>query len=86
MKHMQPLNDYFYENPMVKNVLLIIGGALSDILVVGVLTYWALHGKSWRMPISLVFLYTLRHITSVRIAVFIANSLHFVVRLEDQIS
>ena len=80
------MNDYFKENSEIKKALLIAGGGLSDILVVGMLGYWALYGRSWRMPTSLVCLYIMRHITSVSPIALINDSRFDIVYVEDKIS
>ena len=86
MNNVKGINNFLRENTDIKKALLIAGGALSDVLIVGMLSYWALCGRSWRMPISLVCLYILRHMTSVRNTFFVNGSLFDIVCVEDQIS
>jgi hypothetical protein len=63
--HLNFLNVYFGANPDTKNMWLIIGGLLSDIIVAVVLLQWVANSKTWRFPIALVCLYLTRLLCSV---------------------
>jgi hypothetical protein len=61
-----PVNTWFKENSGAKNALMIIGGLLSDVVVLICLAYWTIKGKTWRLPIALILVYVSKAVTSVR--------------------
>ena len=69
------VNDWFKDNKGAKNALMIIGGLMSDIVTLATLGMWTWKGKTWRLPIALVFIYVSKAVTSVSIA---SSCLHFV--------
>ena len=63
--HLKPLNVYFTANENAKNMCLIIGGLLSDLVVGIVLLQWVQTAKTWRYPIAIVCLYLMRLLCAV---------------------
>ena len=61
----ETINDWFKNNSGAKSALLIIGGILSDIIVLVTLGLWTFNVKTWRLPITLVFVYVSKALTSV---------------------
>lgn len=61
-----PVNEWMKENKGAKNALLIIGGLMSDFIVLTCLGLWTYKGKTWRLPLALVFVYLAKAFTSVR--------------------
>ena len=59
------VNDWFKDNSGAKNALMIIGGLMSDGVTLATLGMWTWKGKTWRLPIALVFIYVSKAITSV---------------------
>ena len=59
------VNDWFKDNSGAKNALMIIGGLMSDGVTLACLGMWTWKGKTWRLPIALVFIYVSKAITSV---------------------
>ena len=69
------VNDWFKDNKGAKNALMIIGGLMSDIVTLATLGMWTWKGKTWRLPIALVFIYVSKAITSVSNACLVPNFL-----------
>ena len=59
------VNDWLKDNSGAKNALLIIGGLMSDGIVLATLGMWTWRGKTWRLPLALVFVYVAKAVTSV---------------------
>ena len=59
------VNNWLKDNNGVKNALLIIGGLMSDLVTLATLGMWTWKGKTWRLPIALVFVYVAKAVTSV---------------------
>ena len=64
-----PVNEWLMENKGAKNALLIIGGIMSDIITLITLGHWTWKGRTWRMPIALIFVYISKALTSVSTSV-----------------
>ena len=62
------VNDWLKDNSGAKNALLIIGGLMSDGVTLATLGIWTWKGKTWRLPIALVFIYVSKALTSVSYA------------------
>ena len=58
------INSWLATNSGAKNALLIIGGLMSDLIVLTTLGMWTWKGKTWRLPIALVFVYVAKALTS----------------------
>jgi len=56
-KYTNDVNQHFAANPALKNGLMIMGGAFSDILYLFMIGMWVAFGRSWRLPLALVFVY-----------------------------
>jgi hypothetical protein len=54
------VNEYFAQNDPTKKALMIGGGLASDILTLFLLTIWTVQGRSWRLPLALVFVYQMK--------------------------
>ena len=52
--------EYFAQNPVMKNQLLIGFGALTDILLLVFMARWSYFGGTWRLMIALFLTYALR--------------------------
>jgi len=63
-EYTEPVNTWFKENAGVKDALLIIGGIMSDLITLVTLGYWTWTVKTWRFPITLVFVYVAKAFTS----------------------
>jgi len=59
-----PVNEWFKENSGAKNALMIIGGLMSDFIVLATLGIWTYKGKTWRLPVALVLVYVAKAIIS----------------------
>ena len=60
-----PVNEWMKENTGAKNALLIIGGLMSDFIVLACLGLWTYKGKTWRLPLCLVMVYVSKAVISV---------------------
>ena len=60
-----PVNEWLKENKGARNALMIIGGLLSDIIVLITLGHWTWKGRTWRLPITLILVYVSKALTSV---------------------
>jgi len=58
----EEINDYFSENPATKNGFMIFCSLCMDITMVVGFVVFAIHGKTWRLPIALALFYVLRTI------------------------
>lgn len=56
-KYTSDVNQQFSDNPALKNGLMIMGGLLSDLLYLFLIGFWVAKGRSWRLPMALVFVY-----------------------------
>ena len=63
--YLNVFNLYFKANEQVKNLCLIIAGLMCDAVVAIMLYQWVFFAKTWRMPIALFGLYSMRLICSV---------------------
>ena len=59
------VNDWLKDNSGAKNALLIIGGLMSDGITLATLGIWTWKGKTWRLPLALIFIYVAKALTSV---------------------
>jgi len=59
-----PVNEWLKENKGARNALMIIGGLLSDIIVLITLGHWTWKGRTWRLPITLILVYVSKALTS----------------------
>lgn len=59
------VNNWLKDNKGARNALLIIGGIMSDIIVLTTLGYWTVKEKTWRFPVALVLVYVSKAIISV---------------------
>jgi hypothetical protein len=55
-----PINQFFRENDLYRNALLIFSSFLIDLLILNFAFYYILWGKSWRPVICLGSFYTFR--------------------------
>ena len=62
------VNGWLKDNSGAKNALLIIGGLMSDGIVLATLGMWTWKGKTWRLPLALVFVYVAKALTSVSLS------------------
>lgn len=60
--HTEAINRFFYENPHVRNGVLIFCSLCMDITVVVGMVIFVIHGKTWRLPLTLICFYALRFI------------------------
>ena len=60
----QPLNAYFSSNTGARKTLMIIGGAISDLIFLTMLGLWTYKGTTWRFPLALVLVYLAKMMTS----------------------
>mmetsp|Transcript_16452 Transcript_16452/g.27921 ORF Transcript_16452/g.27921 Transcript_16452/m.27921 type:complete len:325 (+) Transcript_16452:234-1208(+) len=60
LAQLQSQNDFFKNNRMLKKFLMVIMGALTDILLLLFMMRWTYNGGSWRFMISLFLTYSLR--------------------------
>ena len=44
---------------------MIVGGVMSDLIVLAALGIWTIKGKTWRFPITLVMVYVAKAVTCV---------------------
>lgn len=63
----KPINDYFRENLIYRNGLLIVSSMCIDLSLIYTLTIWVLYGKSYRFLVSLCLFYGLRSLIQVYI-------------------
>lgn len=63
-EYTESFNDWLKENNGAKNALLIIGGLMSDIIVLITLGLWTYRTKTWRLPITLILVYVAKAVTS----------------------
>ncbi len=53
-------NSFFAKNLFMKRSITIGLGIINDALLLTLLYYWTLKGNSWRYPLALTMMYTLR--------------------------
>jgi len=58
------VNTWMKENSGAKKTMMIMGGILSDIIVLMTMAYWTVKVKTWRLPIALVLVYVAKALTS----------------------
>lgn len=54
-------NKFFEQNVNTKHILQIVFGFMMDFVLLYTFYRWAIYGKSWRLPIALTALYSLRY-------------------------
>ncbi|CAI2372230.1 unnamed protein product [Moneuplotes crassus] len=54
------INDYFATHPIMQDAFMIFCGLCMDVTMVVGLVVFAIHGKTWRLPITLAMFYFLR--------------------------
>ena len=59
-EYLQNHFEFFKSNPEIRNYILILFGALTDMLLIGFLLQWVHYGGTWRFVISLGLTYLLR--------------------------
>ena len=64
-EYTESVNEWFKENSGAKNALMIIGGIMSDLIVLTTLGIWTYRGKTWRLPVALVLVYVAKAVTGV---------------------
>ena len=58
-KYTNDVNNHLATNVPLKNGLMITGGLLSDLLYLFTIGMWVAFGRSWRLPLALVFTYSM---------------------------
>lgn len=64
-EYTENFNEWLKENSGAKNALLIVGGIMSDIIVLITIGLWTYRTKTWRLPVTLVMVYVAKAVTSV---------------------
>jgi hypothetical protein len=59
MKWTMSYNQYLKDNVRVKQAILITLGFVMDLMMLLSFALWSIYGKSWRYPLSIVWLYLL---------------------------